>query len=399
MVKIFFNQKFFHPAKNIFKSDLKTCISFYNSYITEKIFRNFVITLLFKNKKLNVALSYNVKPEVNSTSDRTPLSLHHENTYSNDIFAEWDTMDTINAVKNALEKYNNVTMIEANEDAFEKFRAVKPDIVFNIAEGFYGIGREAQIPAMLEMLNIPYTGSDPLTLATCLNKARTKEILSYYKIPNAKFRLLESIEGLKDFDLAFPVMIKPVGEGSSKGIYNKNFINSLEELNSVLREYFPKYNQPFIAEEFLNGREFTVAVIGNGEEARIFPIVEINFDELPEGAPKIYSYEAKWIYDTRENPLKIFTCPAQIDKKLEDEIRKTVLNTYKVLNCRDWSRIDVRLDKNNTPNIIEVNPLPGILPDPEDNSCYPKAARSANVPYDEMLNLVLHSAVKRYNLI
>jgi len=354
---------------------------------------------LFKNKKLNVALSYNVKPEVVAISERTPLSLHTKNTLANDIFAEWDTIDTIDAVKNALEVHHNVVMIEANEDAFEKFRTVRPDIVFNVAEGFYGIGREAQIPAMLDMLNIPYTGSDPLTLAICLNKARTKEILSHYKIPNAKFCVLESIDDLKNFDLEFPVLIKPVGEGSSKGIYNKNFVKSLSELKNLLEEYFPLYKQPFIAEEFLSGREFTVAVLGNGAETKIFPIVEINFDQLPKDAVQIYSYEAKWYYDTRENPLKIFTCPAKIEESLEEEIKNTVLKTYKVLNCKDWSRIDVRLDKNNVPNIIEVNPLPGILPDPKDNSCYPKAARAENISYDEMLNLVLHTAVKRYGLI
>lgn len=354
---------------------------------------------MFKNKKLNVALSYNVKPEVESISESTSLSLLQKNTTSNDIFAEWDTIDTINAVKNALSMHHNVTMIEANEDAFEKFRSLRPDIVFNIAEGFNGIGREAQIPAMLDLLNIPYTGSDPLTLATCLNKARTKEILTYYKIPNAKFCVLENLESLNNFELEFPVLIKPVGEGSSKGIYNKNFVRSFDELKKILEEYFPVYNQPFIAEEFLSGREFTVAVLGNGEETRIFPIVEINFDELPDEAVKIYSYEAKWIYDTKENPLKIFSCPAKIDKQLENEIKKTVLKTYKVLNCKDWSRIDVRLDKNNVPNIIEVNPLPGILPDPDDNSCYPKAARSENISYNEMLNLVLLAAAKRYRLI
>lgn len=353
---------------------------------------------MLKNKKLNVALSYNVKPEVDSISVRTPLSLNIKNTNTDDIFAEWDSMDTINAVKNALEMHHNVTMIEANEDAFEKFRSTRPDIVFNIAEGFHGIGREAQIPAMLDMLNIPYTGSDPLTLATCLNKARTKEILTYYKIPNAKFCVLENLDDLKNFALEFPVLIKPVGEGSSKGIYNKNFIKSLDELKNRLEEYFPLYKQPFIAEEFLSGKEFTVAVLGNGSDTKIFPIVEINFDELPAEAVKIYSYEAKWVYDTKANPLKIFTCPAKIDKALEEEIRKTVLRTYRVLNCKDWSRIDVRLDKNNIPNIIEVNPLPGILPDPDDNSCYPKAARSENISYNEMLNLVLSAAVKRYGL-
>jgi D-alanine-D-alanine ligase len=113
----------------------------------------------------------------------------------------------------------------------------------------------------------------------------------------------------------------------------------------------------------------------------------------------IYSYEAKWILDTRDNPLDIFTCPAKIDPDLEKKISELVLRTYNVLNCKDWSRIDVRLDADGEPNIIEVNPLPGMLPNPDDNSCYPKAARAAGMSYEETINAVLNSAAKRYGMI
>jgi len=290
-------------------------------------------------------------------------------------------------------------MIEANEDAYEKFRKHKPDIVFNIAEGANGISREAQIPAMLDMLQIPYTGSDPLTLTTCLDKARTKEILSYHKIPTAKFLYAETLIDLRNFNLNFPVIIKPVGEGSSKGIFNSSFVNNIQELKERLEYNFEIYKQPFLIEEYLPGREFTVAIIGNNSDIEVLPIVEINFDELPEGLMPIYSYEAKWIVDTRDNPLKIFTCPAEIDKNLEEKIKDVALKSYKVLRCRDWSRIDIRLDKDGEPNILEINPLPGILPDPDDNSCFPKAARAAGLSYEEMINKVLFTAVKRYNLV
>ena len=290
-------------------------------------------------------------------------------------------------------------MIEADKNAFEKFRMTRPDIVFNVSEGANGSSREAQIPAMLDMLQIPYTGSDPLTLATCLDKARTKEILAYNKIPTAKFLFVESLEDLKQFDLNFPVMIKPVAEGSSKGIFNSSLVHNLNDLNQRLVTSFAAYKQPFLLEEFLPGREFTVAILGNGIEAEVLPIVEINFDELPKELVPIYSYEAKWVVDTRENPLNIFTCPAQLDESLSNSIRRVALETYKVLRCRDWSRIDIRLNQYGEPNVIEINPLPGVLPDPHDNSCYPKAARAFGLSYVEMINKVLITAAKRYSLL
>jgi len=298
-----------------------------------------------------------------------------------------------------LELFHDVTLIEADDNAFEKFKKLRPDLVFNVAECANGISREAQIPAMLDMLQIPYTGSDPLTLATCLDKARTKEVLSHYKIPTAKFLLIESISDLKNFDLRFPVIVKPVAEGSGKGIFNSSLLNSLDKLKENLTNNLQSYNQPFLVEEFLPGREFTVAIIGNGEDAEVLPIVEINLSELPKELAPIYSYEAKWIVDTRDNPLNIFSCPAHIDASLEEKIRNIALKTYKVLRCRDWSRIDIRLDANGEPNIIEINPLPGILPDPKDNSCFPKAARSSGLSYEEMINKVLFTAAKRYSLI
>lgn len=290
-------------------------------------------------------------------------------------------------------------MVEANEDAFEKIRKIRPDIVFNVAEGANGISREAQIPAILDMLNVPYTGSDPLSLATCLDKSRTKEILTYHKIPNPKFLLARELSDLDGFVLSFPVMIKPVGEGSSKGIFNSSFVSGMEELRERLASNFETYKQPFIIEEFLPGREFTVALIGNFPEVEVLPVVEMNFGELPEGLIPIYSYEAKWIVDTREKPLDIFSCPAKLDDATLNKIKNLCLNTYRVLRLRDWSRIDVRLDANGEPNVIEVNPLPGVLPDPSDNSCFPKAARAYGLTYDEMINKVLFAAAKRNNLI
>ena len=298
-----------------------------------------------------------------------------------------------------MEEFHEVILIDANEDAYNRFVEVNPDIVFNIAEGARGISRESQIPAMLDLLNIPYTASDPLTLATCLNKARCKEILSYYNIPNTRFKVINIKEDLENSDLNYPLIVKPVSEGSSKGIFNSSLLTSFDELNGNLEGRVQAYNQSLIAEEYLPGKEFTVAVMGNDDEAEVLPIVEINFDALPEDVHPIYSYEAKWILDGPDHQLEMYKCPADISPELEESIKKIVLDSYKVLNCKDWARIDVRLDSNDIPNIIEVNPLPGILPDPKNNSCFPKAARVSGLTYSEMINNVLYFALKRYRMI
>lgn len=357
---------------------------------------------------MDVALVYNVKKEENliAESDAQPSSqlqlsthTHTHVTSSADTFAEWDTIETIHAVRDALSLRHSVTLIEADENAYETLRRSRPDIVFNITEGQFGSSREAQIPAMLEMLEIPYTGSDPLTLGICLDKSRAKEILSYYHIANPAFAVISSLSELQSLEFSVPAMVKPLFEGSSKGIFNSSLVHSTKELVDQVTKVLEEYDEPALIEQFLPGREFTVAMMGNGEELKVLPIVEIKFDSLPGGVNPIYSYEAKWIWDQSSNPLDIFECPAHLDDNLKTAIENLCKSTYNALRCKDWSRIDVRLDQNGRPNIIEVNPLPGILPKIEDNSCYPKAARMAGMNYQEMLNAVLDAGLKRYNLL
>ncbi len=351
---------------------------------------------------MQVALCFNAKPESETFSEEVPPFQNFPRQHSQklqDTYAEWDTWETIDAVKEALQLNHTVTLIEADEQAYETFKETKPDIVFNISEGLNGMSREAQIPAILDMLKIPYTGSDPLTLTTCLDKARTKEVLTYYKIPNPKFLLAKDLSFVKTNHFSYPLMVKPVCEGSSKGIFSSSFVTNKNSLISEVERILINYQQPALIEEFLPGKEFTVALIGNGEDTEVLPVVELNYNDFPENFVPIYSYEAKWVLDTKENPLDVFTCPANISSELEEKIRATALQCYNTLRCKDWSRIDIRLDKNGKPNIIEVNPLPGILPNPEENSCFPKAARTAGMNYQEMINKVLYVSAKRHNLI
>lgn len=356
------------------------------------------VSLTFNIKKENENILASVKQP---TPERDYRKYLNENLISNyperldDTFAEWDSEETITAVKSALEAGgHDVTLIEADRDAYDKLKILNPEFVFNVAEGIGGSSRESQIPSMLEMLDIPFTGSDSVTIGICHDKSRCKEILSYYNIPNSKFFITDAIHRI-DEKVTYPKFVKPLHEGSSKGIYNSSVVNNSAELRNEIKRIKECYNQPSIVEDFLQGKEFTVAMLGNGDNVRVLPIVEINLDTVPEGFNKIYSYEVKWFFDTRENKLDIFKCPAEIEPKLYKEIEKVCKEAYKVLRIRDWARIDVRLDKNNIPNIVEINPLPGILPDPADNSCYPKAAREIGLNYDEMINAVLNEAVTR----
>lgn len=362
-------------------------------------------------KQLHVALVYNLKKQIQEEAggddgetirDRdnrpTIISSVQREATKTDTYAEWDTQETIDAVHAALAERHRVTLIEANEEAFQRFREVQPDIVFNLAEGFNGASREAQIPAMLEMLGIPYTGSDPVTLGICLDKSRAKQILSFHSIPTPPFTVLSSLADFSASKFPLPAIVKPLHEGSSKGIFNTSIVRTSRELQTEVEKVLVEYDQPALVEAYLPGREFTVALLGNGSDIRVLPIVEIRFDSLPAGVNPIYSYEAKWIWDGAEHPIDVHECPAKLNAALRSKIESLCVRAFRALGCRDWCRIDVRLDGQGEPQVLELNPLPGILPNPEDHSCFPQAARAAGMSYGEMLNAVLDSALERNGL-
>jgi D-alanine-D-alanine ligase len=325
---------------------------------------------------MRLALAYNIKKDP-------------EEGLPEDFYAEWDDMETIEGV---------VELIEADEGAYQKLRDLRPELVFNMAEGLWGESRESHLPSIMEILRIPYTGSAPLTLALCLNKARAKQVLSYCSIPTPAFVVIESLSKDIEADLNFPLIVKPLYEGSSKGIRDDSIVRSTEELRGKVSLVIEEYGQPALVEEYLEGREFTVALLGNGGELRALPPVEMNYSALPAGINPIYSYEAKWILDRPETPLDIFTCPAEVDEELEWAITDTARRAFNVLGVRDWCRIDMRLDSRGTPKVLELNPLPGILPDPRQNSCFPKAARADGMDFTALVNKVVEVARKRYGI-
>jgi D-alanine-D-alanine ligase len=341
---------------------------------------------------LRIGFAFNEKPPAEDEPPGSRRSL-------DDRFAEWDDPETIAAVAAALGQAGDVIRLEADEDFPTRLRATRPDIVFNIAEGLHGPNREAHVPAICEFYDIPYTGSDPLALGLGLDKRRSKEAFAAAGVPvPAGLVVTSAADRQLALRVSLPVMVKPLFEGSSKGIPQSALCDSADDVLSRVDRVLEEYCQPALVEEFLSGREFTCAIIGNGALARALPLVEIRFDALPAGAKPIYGYEAKWIWDTPERPLPIFQCPASVDPPLGATIVDTALAAFHALGCLDWARVDLRLDDAGVPRVLEINPLPGVLPDPDQNSCFPKAARAAGISYDAMILEVLDAALQRYGL-
>ena len=336
---------------------------------------------------MRIGLAYNEKPDPSSAPDEPPST--------SDAFVEWDDPATIDAVEQALGLFGSVVLFEADTLFPQQLALARPDLVFNMAEGLNGLNRESLVPAICEYFHIPYTGSDPLTLALALHKARAKEILAHRGVPTAPFSVVERPEDVEQVALPYPLFVKPVGEGSSKGIFTNNLCSSPAQLRERALFLLQRYAQPVLVETYLPGPEFTVAILGNGPDASCLPVVGFDFGTLPPGMPPVYGYEAKWVWDTPECPLQIFQCPAPVAPALYREIERTALQAFHTLGCRDWCRVDIRVDRFGVPNVVELNPLPGIIPDPAMNSCFPKAARAAGFTYDELIQDVVRIAWRR----
>lgn len=359
------------------------------------------------DSSVRVALAYNAKPdarreivvarpELVPDEEEEPPPLVTGVGAQDDVYAEWDDTLTILALADALGRAHDVVLIEADSRFPSRVARCRPDLVFNVAEGMWGPAREAQVPAVLEMLGIPYTGSDALTLAICLHKAWANTILRAYGVPTPRHSIVTDSGRLgTSLDLTFPVIVKPVHEGSSKGIRDDQVVHTPTDAADRVYRLLREYRQPVLVEEFLPGREFTVAILGNLPSLQILPPVEIRFDNLPPGASPIYSWEAKWRWDRPDAPLDVFECPAHLSPHEREALEWVVRKTVETLRINDWARIDLRMSAEGVLHVIEVNPLPGMLPDPDAHSCFPKAARAAGLSYDEVILGVVEAALTR----
>ncbi len=343
---------------------------------------------------MRLGLAYNQRPNAIKTNRDAAISPSAP--LSTDQYVEWDEPETIAAVAESLRAFGEVILLEATGDFPRRLADARVDLLFNMAEGSSGPSREAQVPAIAEFLGVPYTASDPLTLAIALHKGRTKEILRQRGVPTAPFLLIESFRDLPRLDgVEYPLFLKPAWEGSSKGISGANRVETSRAGKARAEHLLATYDQPVLAEAYLPGQEVTVAVLGNDPEVRCLPTIRYRFETLPKGALPVMGYEAKWVWDTPEAALEVLECPADIEPALNERIQATALAAHRAIGCRDWARVDLRLDAQGVPNVLEINPLPGIIPDPAANSCFPRAAAAAGMPYAELIQTVVRIAWRR----
>ncbi len=310
-----------------------------------------------------------------------------------DSISDNEILSTVRLVQGALGSEHEVIPVRAGRRLLSMLDQESFDIVFNICEGFQGNVRgEAYMAGFLDLLGIPYTGSDPLTLSLCLDKGRAKEILRVNGIPTPAWQVFEHHHQPLDPCLAFPLIVKPLREDASVGIDQSSVVNDDVRLRERLDYIIGTYRQPALAEEYVEGRELNVAILGNIPEAQTLPISEILFD-LREGRHRIVDYGAKWLEASPEYQGTKGVCPADLDHKVEEKVRELALKTFKLLGCKDYARVDFRLGKDG-PVVLEVNPNPGINKD----SGFARSAMALGLTYDGMIRRILENAVTRYKL-
>ncbi len=299
-----------------------------------------------------------------------------------------------NEVEEVLSKRYECITIVADNNFVLKLQKENVDMVFNLCNGIHGETRLAQIPAILEFFNIPYTGSSILGHTLSINKVISSRIFESAEINTPKFLTIydeRDLEQLKAEDINFPVIIKPADEGSSRGVHQDSLVYDMESLEKKVKEELILYNPPIMINEYVDGREFTVGILGYRDDVEVLPILEISYDNLPDHLPKFSSFELKCHYDGYKSE---DICPAILDYELKNAIVDIARRAYGVLDIRDYGRVDVRL-KDGVPYVLEINSLPGLVRGYSDIT---KMAEVAGIGYDGLIYSIVDSAFARYNL-
>lgn len=308
---------------------------------------------------------------------------------------EFDDPAVIDSIESVLRRAGHQVMrIEADNQAFQTLQEHQPgiDIVFNIAEGLGGDARESQIPLFCEMLGLPYTHSTPTTHAVGLNKQLTKRLVSAEGIATPHAVLVRTASDANHCDeVALPVIIKFNAEGTSKGLTEQSYIQERSDLANALVHGSEHYTRDVLVEHYIEGREFTVAVVGNASP-KVYPILEQKFDLLPQGAPSIATLHFKKTWALANS----IDCPARLSEEQTQSITEASIRIFRALDCRDCCRIDYRMDKDGTLYFLEINALPGLNPDPVMLSYFPIISRAFGQTYDELILTLLNEALSRY---
>jgi len=364
-------------------------------------------------KKIHIAIIYN-EPTVETEEGRTYASKaglsvdqyaklvaeSHKIGKSVDL-SEVGVVEQKEDIQEALNSLGYETSIFNMSDDLDRFlaylKAMQPDVIFNMVEclGDDAI-HEMHVAGIYELLGFTYTGAGPMTLGTCLSKPRSKEILSYNNIPTAKFLVCSDSKNLKENEirLRYPLFVKPSNEDASVGIDNKSVVQTFVELRERVGYINRKFNEPAIVEEYIDGRELNVAIIGN-KNPIVLPISEIDFSGLPDHLPKIVTYDAKWMEGTIEYTGTQGKCPAQLDPGVEEYIKEISLRAFQLMGCRDYARVDIRLTKNNEPYVLEVNPNPDL----SNDAGFYRSARTYGLSYAETIGKIVECALERHAVL
>ncbi len=308
--------------------------------------------------------------------------------YGEEETAEFDQLATIDALDVALRQLGFVPDRIGNaRQLIERVaRGERWDLVFNICEGLHGLGRESQVPAILDVYEIPYTFADPAVMAVCLDKGLTKTVLRAAGIPTPDWHLVRELSDLDFCRVTFPVIAKPLAEGTGKGIDAASKIKDVETLQKICGRLLAKFEQPVLVEQFLPGREFTVGILGTGADAEVVGTVEIILNDAAE--PEVYSYNNK---ENCEDQIE-YRCLQAADDPQVAEAEQISLSAWRAVGCRDGGRIDLRCDAQGRPQFMEVNPLAGLHPTHSD---LPMLCEANGIPYVDLIGRIVASAMKR----
>ncbi len=331
------------------------------------------------HKRLKVGITYDLRKDFSHREDQ-PI----------DSFEEFDSEETIDTIRDVLQSDGHeVIKLGGGVGLIDRLRTSPVDIVFNIAEGIGGRNREAHIPALLEFLNIPYTGSDPLTLSLTLDKAMAKKVVRSEGILTPGFKKVEKMEDLHGLDLCYPLFVKLCYEGSSKGVRLDSKISDPANLKMKVQWLLETYGPPVLVEEFVSGPEFTVGILGNSDPA-ILGVMQIEIKGSPP-EEAIYSLEVKREWEEKVR----YHCPPPISPHLLRGIEEVALRAYRALDCRDVSRVDIRVGEDGIPYFLEINPLPGLSPVYGD---LPIMAGRMGWEYSRLVKRIFYHALKRYGM-
>jgi D-alanine-D-alanine ligase len=329
-----------------------------------------------RTERLKVGFTFNVKrvaPDLNGEQDDE---------------AEYDSPKTLQAIREAIASYGHeVVDLEATQDLPLQLASTPVDVVFNIAEGFKGRSRESQVPSLLELLDIPYTGSDPAALSVSLDKAVAKRVVRTHGILTPDYLILNTGKERLPRELGSPLLVKPVAEGTSKGVTKKSIVHDEAELREVARDLIAKYRQPALAEQYVSGREFTVGLLGE-RRPKVLPPMEIVFLDRSDPTP-IYSFEMKQDWNERIR----YEVPANLGERELDRLERAAREVFAALGCRDVARIDFRIDAEGRIFFIECNPLPGLTPGWSDLVLI---AQAAGIEYRALIGEILSFAIRRH---